>query len=103
MTEPQPAAPAADTGTATVTAAEDDRPTIGGLLADRWGMTEGQLYTAVLALAVALLLTVTGLPTAHQRSGSDSLSGPGGVPLAPVPTGPASTTTAPTAAPQEAP
>lgn len=60
------------------------RPTVMGLLAERCGMTEGQLYTAVIALAVALLLTVTGLPAAHQRSGTDSLSGGGTVPVAPV-------------------
>lgn len=71
-----------------------EAPTVMGLLAERARMTEGQLYTAVIALAVALLLTVTGLPTAHQRSATDSLSGPGAAPTAP---------TAPTTAPLEAP
>jgi hypothetical protein len=33
---------------------------IMGLLASRMRMTEGQLYTAVLALLLALVLTLTG-------------------------------------------
>lgn len=77
-------------------ATEPERPTVMGLLADRWGMTEGQLYTSIIALVVALLLTVTGLPTAHQRSDTDSLSGGGAVPVAPPPT---TAAPAPTAAP----
>lgn len=36
--------------------------------AARVRMTEGQLYTAALAVIVALLLTFTGLPNAHRRA-----------------------------------
>lgn len=41
-------------------------PPIMGVLADRLRMTEGQLYTAILALLVAATLTLTGLPSAHR-------------------------------------
>lgn len=75
-----------------------EQPTIMGLLAERVRMTEGQLYTVVIALVVALLLTVTGLPTAHTRS-DDDFSGSGVPALTPTSTtAPASSTTA-----QEAP
>lgn len=44
-------------------------------IARRIGMTEGQLYTTILAAMLVALLSLTGLPDAHQRSGGDSLSG----------------------------
>ncbi len=52
-----------------------DQPALMALLAERLRMTEGQLYTAVLGLALVVLLSLTGLPHAHQRDNSDSLSG----------------------------
>jgi hypothetical protein len=44
-------------------------------LSRRLHMTEGQLYTTVLAALLVALLSLTGLPNAHQRRGGDSLSG----------------------------
>ncbi|HEY1831642.1 MAG TPA: hypothetical protein VGG38_15515 [Acidimicrobiales bacterium] len=41
-----------------------------GVLAARIRMTEGQLYTVLIALLLALLLTLTGLPNAHKSSGT---------------------------------
>lgn len=52
-----------------------DQPALMGLLAERLRMTEGQLYTAVLGIALVVLLSLTGLPHAHQRGNDDSLSG----------------------------
>jgi hypothetical protein len=45
-----------------------------GRAAARVRMTEGQLYTAVLAVLVALLLSLTGLPTAERvpTNGTDT-------------------------------
>jgi hypothetical protein len=63
----------------------DDHATVMGLLAKRVRMTEGQLYTAVLAVAIALLLTLTGLPNARHTT--VGLPGAGPVPtLATTPT-----------------
>jgi hypothetical protein len=45
----------------------DEDTTVMGLLAKRFRMTEGQLYTAIITVAVAALLTFTGLPNAHRR------------------------------------
>ena len=59
--------------------------TLMGSLARRVRMTEGQLYTAIIAVAFALLLSLTGLPGAHQRPEDDLLSG-GGVPVLSVTT-----------------
>lgn len=50
-------------------------PTIVGLLAERLRMTEGQLYTVVLAALAVLLMTLTGLPNAHQNGNGITLSG----------------------------
>ncbi|HEY9556565.1 MAG TPA: hypothetical protein VIR58_07515 [Acidimicrobiales bacterium] len=81
MTEPAPSAPVhSQTPTPT--------PTIMELLSERVGMTEGQLYTAVIAIAVAVLLTVTGVPNARQRSDTDGFSGSGSVPTLPATTTP---------------
>ena len=41
-------------------------PPIMAILAHRLRMTEGQLYTAVLVVLLAVILTLTGLPSAHQ-------------------------------------
>lgn len=79
---------------------EPGGPTVMGLLAGRAGMTEGQLYSAVIAVVVAILLTVTGVPTAHQRPEQDGLSGPL-VTLAPTTT--TTTTAPPTTSAEEAP
>ena len=54
---------------------QDDRPPLMAQLAGRVRMTEGQLYTAVLGVVVVVLLSLTGLPQAHQRNGDDTLSG----------------------------
>lgn len=43
------------------------RPALVERVATRARMTEGQLYTAVLVIFVALLLGLTALPQAHQR------------------------------------
>lgn len=67
----------------TDTTVEED-PTIMGLIAGRLRMTEGQLYTAVIAVAIALLLTLTGLPTAHERVDTDGFGGDS-VPTLPSP------------------
>lgn len=40
------------------------------MLAGRVGMTEGQLYTAVIAVLVVVVLTLTGLPAAHDLADS---------------------------------
>ena len=59
-----------------------------GAVARRLGMTEGQLYTTILAALLLALLSLTGLPNAHQRSGDDGLSGTSpvlGQPLEPAP------------------
>jgi hypothetical protein len=42
--------------------------TVAALLAARVHMTEGRLYTAVLAVVAAVLLTITGLPNAHRTT-----------------------------------
>jgi hypothetical protein len=53
-----------------------ERPAFLERVAARARMTEGQLYTAVLALAIALLIGLTALPQAHQRVDvGDGLSG----------------------------
>jgi hypothetical protein len=46
----------------------DTERTVAGLIASRVRMTEGQLYTAVLAIIAAVLLTITGLPNAHRNA-----------------------------------
>jgi hypothetical protein len=53
-----------------------DRQPVMARIAARLRMTEGQLYTAVLAAVVVILLSLTGLPNARQRSNADGLSGP---------------------------
>lgn len=52
--------------------------TVAGLIAARVHMTEGQLYTAVLAVIVAVLLTLTGLPTAHEAARNHGSPAPAG-------------------------
>jgi hypothetical protein len=44
-------------------------PTILGLVSERMRMTEGQLYTVAISALVVLLLTLTGLPSAHKPAG----------------------------------
>ena len=59
-----------------------------GVVARHLGMSEGQLYTTILAAMLVALLSLTGLPNAHQRSGGDGLSGTSPVldqPLEPAP------------------
>lgn len=48
------------------------------ILASRAGMSEGQLYTAVIALAIAALLALTTIPSAHKLQS----------PLSPTPAAP---------------
>jgi hypothetical protein len=49
----------------------DDRShTVLGALARRLRMTEGQLYTVVIALLFAATLLLTGLPGAHRVDAS---------------------------------
>jgi len=61
-------------------AVDDDRSTAMGRMAERLRMTEGQLYTAVLLVLSALLLSLTGLPTAERTPAAD----PGVPTLSPV-------------------
>ena len=62
-----------------------DDGVIMAVLARRVGMTEGQLYTTVIAALVVAALTLTGLPGAHD------LEDPTGA-VAPPPAAPATTT-----------
>jgi hypothetical protein len=65
-----------------VTVHDDIEPEEGvvmAMLARRAGMTEGQLYTAVIAVLVVVVLTLTGLPAAHD------LADPTGVVTVPAP------------------
>ncbi|HLT15551.1 MAG TPA: hypothetical protein VK007_02520 [Acidimicrobiales bacterium] len=66
-----------------------DDGVVMAVLARRLGMTEGQLYTTVIAALVVAVLTLTGLPGAHD------LEDPTGAPAPP----PAPTTTAAEGAP----
>ena len=50
--------------------AREPGPTIIGLVAAKWRMTEGQVYTVVLAALAVVLLTLTGLPNAHKTDRS---------------------------------
>jgi hypothetical protein len=59
----------------------EDEITVMGRIAKRLRMTEGQLYTAVLLVLSALLLSLTGLPTAERTPSTD----PGVPTLSPVP------------------
>ena len=54
----------------------DSDITVAGLIATRVHMTEGQLYTAILAIVAAVLLTLTGLPNAHRTTGSSTPPAP---------------------------
>lgn len=45
-----------------------DAPNVMASIARRAAMTEGQLYTAVIAVLATLLLTLTGLPNAAERA-----------------------------------
>ncbi|HEY2811959.1 MAG TPA: hypothetical protein VGJ03_00705 [Acidimicrobiales bacterium] len=47
-----------------------------GLIAKRVRMTEGQLYTIVILAALVLLLTLTGLPNAHEPTTSRTAPAP---------------------------
>lgn len=51
-------------------------PTVMGLIAKRVRMTEGQLYTIVILAALVLLLTLTGLPNAHEPTTSRTAPAP---------------------------
>ena len=59
--------------------------TVMGVLAARMRMTEGQLYTALIAVIMAVLLALTGLPNAHQRTHSTTsgVRSPSAGPVAP--------------------
>lgn len=55
---------------------ETIQPALVERVASRARMTEGQLYTAILVIFVALLLGLTALPQAHQRVDvADGLNG----------------------------
>jgi hypothetical protein len=49
------------------------KPSVAGILAERVGMTEGQLYTTVIVIAIALLLAITTIPSAHKLQDSTSV------------------------------
>lgn len=59
--------------------AAEEPPTLMGILAERVRMTEGQLYTAVLAVLLVVWLTLAGVPHAHKlppaNGGSTTTSG----------------------------
>ena len=59
----------------------DGGPGMVALLADRARLTEGQLYSAVFVVLVILLLSLTGLPTAERRPGSQPVAPPPAAPL----------------------
>lgn len=65
-------------------------------LATRLRMTEGQVYTAIVGVLVVLLLTVTGLPRAHDLVPAASSSS---APAPPAPAAPAPAATPTTVAP----
>lgn len=52
-----------------------------GIFAARLRMSEGQFYTAVIAVILSLLLTMTGLPGAHKTSGSGLVPPPTVTPI----------------------
>ena len=41
-------------------------------IAERIRMTEGQLYTAIIAIGIVLLMSLTGLPTAQRAPSGDT-------------------------------
>lgn len=53
----------------------DESPRVFRLIATKAGMTEGQLSTAIIAILVAVLLTLTGLPDAARPrpTGTDTM------------------------------
>lgn len=51
-------------------------PTLVGLMAQRVRMTEGQLYTLIIAAALVILLTLTGLPGAHRPATTSTRPAP---------------------------
>ncbi|HEX3705757.1 MAG TPA: hypothetical protein VHV76_03925 [Mycobacteriales bacterium] len=55
-------------------------PSVVAIIAERIRMTEGQLYTAVIALAVALLLALTTIPSAHKLANPASPTPPAPAP-----------------------
>ncbi|HVX16522.1 MAG TPA: hypothetical protein VHA73_00690 [Acidimicrobiales bacterium] len=64
-------------------------PPVMAILAKRLRMTEGQLYTAIVVLLLAAILTTTGLPTAHKPNSNTITDTPV---TAPAATAPATTT-----------
>jgi hypothetical protein len=50
------------------------------IIAGRVRMTEGQLYTAVIALTIALLLALTTIPSAHKLEDQMSPTAPAPAP-----------------------
>ncbi|MDQ2648397.1 MAG: hypothetical protein M3Z03_02450 [Actinomycetota bacterium] len=52
---------------------EDRSHTVLGAVANRVRMTEGQLYTVVLALLFVAALLLTGLPGAHKTESNDGI------------------------------
>lgn len=63
---------------------EDRSRTVPGAIANRLRMTEGQLYTAVLALLFVAALLLTGLPGAHKLdTGGDGIVVPPPAEVAP--------------------
>ena len=73
---------------------DGDDGVIMAMLARRAGMTEGQLYTVDLTALLVAVLTLTGLPGAH-----DITDPTGAGSLAPPPPAPAVSTTLPEVAP----
>jgi hypothetical protein len=54
----------------------DAQPTIMALIGQRLRLTEGQLYTLIVCALIVVLLSLTGLPTAHKRQGGGLLPVP---------------------------
>ena len=62
---------------------DGEPPTVMGMLAARVRMTEGQLYTAILAVLLTFALMITGLPHAHKLPPDNAGLGGGTTQVAP--------------------
>ena len=62
---------------------EDRSRTVSGALANRLKMTEGQLYTVVIALLFVAALLLTGLPGAHRLDDNGGIVEPPPAEVAP--------------------
>ena len=87
--------PRASTRTGGEKVTSDGSPPVMAILAKRLRMTEGQLYTAIVVLLLAAILTTTGLPTAHKPNSNTITDTPVTAPAATAPAATAPAATAP--------